>query len=109
MANTKVRVKRHKKKFTIPLAIVAGFIPMALDIKHGIDDGNGVLQSASHTLTALFGIDTYAAAKDRTPRWNVAQAAGTPAIVMGFLAHFAAQKLGINRMLANAGIPIVRI
>ena len=35
--------------------------------------------------------------------------AGGPAIWAGFGVHYAAQKLGLNRMIARAGIPFIRI
>jgi hypothetical protein len=97
----------HKKKgFTIPLAIVAGFIPAVNDITKNKDSFGGYGASAKHTVAGLVGYDTVT---NKYVGWTQAKAAGAPGIVLGFGIHMLASKLGINRMIASAGIPFVRI
>jgi hypothetical protein len=99
------RKMHHKKKFTIPVAIVAGFLPMAMDImntKDSLGIGGAIVHSSAG---ALIGYDTVG----KRFNMNNWKAAGGPAIWIGFAAHFAAQKFGINRMIARAGIPLIRI
>lgn len=96
--------RRVKKKFTLPLAIVAGFIPAGMDIYN--NRGMGVPQSAAHTIAGLIGWDTVG---NSYVGWNQAKAAGAPGIAIGFGVHYLASKLGINRMIARAGIPLIRI
>lgn len=101
------RTMHHKKKFTIPLAIVAGFIPAVMDVKN-VHDGQGMSYPVSimHTGAGLIGYDTFG---KKYVGWSQASAAGLPSILLGFGAHWAAQKFGINRMIARAGIPLIRI
>lgn len=106
MARTRNRSRRtqSKRKLTIPLAIVAGFIPMTMDIYN--NRSMGYLQSAAHTTAGLIGWDTIS---NRWVGMLQAKAAGMPGLVVGFGAHYLASKLGINRMIARAGIPLIRI
>lgn len=101
-----MKVRRNgKKKMTIPLAIVAGFMPAIADIKNN-SANLGWGGSAMHTGAGLIGWDTV------TGKWvgiSQAKAAGTPAIIIGFIAHVLASKFGINRALGRAGIPLIRI
>lgn len=103
-SRTKSRV-HHKKAFTVPLAIVAGFIPMAMDINKQAPS-MGWLGSAAHTTAGLIGWDTVGGSY---VGWTQAKAAGLPGIALGFGGHWLASKLGVNRMIARAGIPFIRI
>lgn len=109
---TKTRVIRvksrvhHKRKVTIPLAIVAGFIPAINDVRTTTNSAFPVWDAAMHTGAGLLGWDTIG---KKFVGWTQMRAAGTPGIIMGFAAHWLAQKLGLNRMIARAGIPWVRI
>ena len=99
----KNKANRAKRKMTIPLAIVGGFVPLTLNLIDGykVKGVSGVLDR----LPGVFGVET-----DGTfVGWSVMQKRGVPAIAGGFLAHYLAQKLGINRMIAQAGIPLIRI
>ena len=95
--------QHHKKKFTLPLAIVAGLAPGATYTIAGFQGGGvtGALNSLSY---AYGGFDP------STKKFNFAGLShGTIPLVAGFLIHKVAGGLGINRALANAGIPILRI
>jgi hypothetical protein len=97
-------ISRKAKKVTIPLAIVAGFMPAAMDIKNNAAN-RGWGGAFIHTTAALTGYDTDSGRRG----WYMAKAAGLPSILIGFAAHYVAVKLGINRALGRAGIPFIRI
>lgn len=95
----------HKKQFTLPLAVVLGFLPAIMDVKKNAPN-MGWGGSAMHTGAGLIGWDTVGG---KWAGWNQMRAAGTPGILLGFAAHWAAGKFGINRMLSRSGIPFIRI
>jgi len=93
--------KRSKAKFTLPIAMVAGFGPLVVNTMNT----PGGLEPKGWMLTqALTGFDT------RTQKWwfpNMYK--GAVPILAGVAVHKVANMLGINRMLASAGIPIIRV
>jgi hypothetical protein len=97
--------KRSSKRngFTLPLAIVAGFMPLATNVISVSSQG---WEPMSWMATqAITGYDT------RTKKWwsgNLMK--GTVPIILGMLAHkIIGGKLGVNRSLAAAGIPFIRL
>jgi hypothetical protein len=95
--------RRAKAGFTLPLAVVGGFAPLAV---HAIDDyrvaglphvGKGIC-----VRTTGYMIDT-----GKFEFGYLKQ--GLLPIVAGVLVHKLAGKLGVNRAIAAAGIPFVRI
>lgn len=94
--------KRNGKKFTIPVAVAAGFVP-----------GLWRVWSHRHNLSTItneagrvyLGYDSY------TGAWDLGlMRFGTMPIILGFLVHWlVGNKLGVNRMLARAGIPVIRL
>lgn len=99
MADKKKR-RRRKKQMTIPLALVAGFVPpvRVLVRERSLDD---VLLQAS---MIFLGFDSSAG------RWRLdALRFGTIPVLLGFFAHGVATKIGLNRMLGRSGIPFIRI
>lgn len=105
MASKKKTMHRKKQGFTIPLAIVAGFAPAVIDVIDNVPNF-GLPGSIMHTGAGLIGYDTVS---KKYTGWNQAKAAGICPLIMGFVVHYAASKLGVNRMIARAGIPFVRI
>lgn len=103
---SKSRSRGGKRKLTIPLAIVAGFIPAISDVMNTRDQYGGLLGAIKHTGAGLIGYDTN---NGNFVGWRQAKAAGAGGILVGLAVHFGAQKLGINRMIAQAGIPVIRI
>jgi hypothetical protein len=89
---------------TIPLAAIAGFIPLAGVMATSFKQG-GVELAGSNLVSNLTGYDI------PTKTWNFGyMQKGTIPIVAGLLAHkLIGQKLGVNRMLANAGVPYIRL
>jgi len=92
---------RGKTKFTLPLAVVAGFVPVGVGIWNRRSSAQGIadyLQAGFTGITPGTGQFSFA---------NLKQ--GLMPVTAGFLVHMVAGKLGINRAIARAGIPLIRI
>lgn len=110
---TKKKV-HSKPKMTIPLAVVAGFLPGISDAffaHRKFNDGSG--DSVVDVLVGDYtGIQTagarakYAQGKSWST-WRLGY--GLYPLLGGLALHTLASKLGINRLLARARIPYVRI
>jgi len=93
----------HRRKFVIPLAVVAGFAPGVGDV---------ISKTASGGLTA--GVNALALdfmGYDRATgkmSWSGIRVGLVPALV-GIMVHSFASKLGVNRALASSGVPFLRI
>lgn len=99
------RIGRRAKKTTIPLAVVAGFAPLGYDIYKTVTTAGMGAGQIPHTLAwHLGGYNTW----DGSFSFSRLMQGWTP-ILAGFLAHKVAGKLGVNRMLASAGVPLLRI
>jgi hypothetical protein len=98
------KARHHSRaKTTIPLAAVAGFIPLAVFAYEGFQAG-GIANAGQRVAQRLTGIDSTAHV------FIPAELArGWTPILAGFLAHKAADMLGINRMLGRMRVPLVRI
>ena len=103
------RFKRHhsKRKLTIPLAVVAGFLPTAWNIQQEMKRPDGSLFQAVKIVGS--GLVGYNSSKQTWDGWTMMKAYGASSILAGFGVHILANKLGFNRMIANAGIPFIRI
>lgn len=104
MAKSKARRRngRGNGGFTLPLAVVAGFAPLAIGT---MQTAGGWDRKLWYMTQALTGYDT-----DTKRFWMQNLNKGLLPIAIGFLAHWIlGQKMGMNRMLKNSGIPIVRI
>lgn len=103
---TRAKPKRNRRKahMTIPLAVIGGFAPLVVNTVGGYRNG-GMTEASRRVLKGLSGYDY------RNGQWSpsYAMAWGLGPIVGGMLVHKLAGRLGINRMLAQAGIPLVRI
>jgi len=100
----KARTHRKKKGMTLPLAAIAGFAPLTGVAITSFQQG-GVQLLGNNMLSNLTGYDA------NTKTWAFSHMSkGLLPIVAGLLAHkFVGQKLGVNRMLANAGVPLLRL
>lgn len=99
------RAKGRAAKMTIPLAPAAGLVAMPAVGQVITDIMTGQYQNIAPHLGQIAGIPVGSGGKfDR----NVLQAQWTP-FAAGMLVHIAASKLGVNRMLGRAKIPIVRV
>jgi len=111
MAKTKVRrvyVKAAKRSrgrggFTLPMAVLAGFGPMAADVIHGYQTG-GIASASNDLLANVTGYDA------RSKTWSFELLArGLGPVVAGIMVHKLAGRLGINRALSKAGVPFLRV
>ena len=93
--------RRASAKMTIPLAVVAGFVPI---VKGVWDRRTSTSEMTRYLTVSTTGYDPVA------KRWTAQYLGeGTGSILGGMAIHWAANKLGINRMLGRARIPLIRI
>jgi len=98
------KARRHSRAgFTIPLAVVGGLVPLAVFAAEGYQVG-GFQNAIRRTAQRLTGYDSTA----NVFIWKELMAGWGP-IMAGFLVHKMASKFGVNRAIARAGIPFVRI
>jgi len=99
------RKKHHRRpRQTLPLAVVAGFIPPARIILAESQGGAGIEGGAVAASRIFLGYDS------NTGVWDFRQLQfGFGPILMGFGIHKLAQMVGINRALGAARIPFIRI
>jgi len=98
--------KKHRKRAqaTLPLAVVAGFFPAGQIIWAESQGPRGVQGGAQAASRIFLGYDSVNA------RWDFRQLQyGFGPIIVGFGIHKVAQMVGINRALAAARIPFIRI
>lgn len=104
MAKRSKRRFHSKPKMTIPLAIVGGFVPMGAKLLNdwrAYGDINIITRELGQMTT---GFDW------TTGKWSFNQLKfGAFPIIAGFAIHKLAGKFGINRAIAKAGIPLIRI
>ena len=92
---------KRSKKMTLPLAVVAGFVPPALGVWNR---RNSVTEMGNFLVAGFSGLNP------GTGEFNIGNLRyGVLPIVAGFMVHMFASKLGINRAIARASIPLVRI
>jgi hypothetical protein len=94
---------RSKAGFTLPIAVLAGFAPLGFNaIKDYRDGGLQVLGKGLVLRTTGMNTDT----GKWMPEYLMQ---GLGPIVAGVFVHKLASKLGINRALAGAGVPFLRV
>lgn len=91
-----------RRKFTIPVALVGGVVGMPA-VQRGVSnllagDINGLMRN----LSQIVGVDQGKFNPERLKENLVP-------LAIGVGVHIAARKLGVNRMLGQAGVPILRI
>jgi len=97
--------KHHRRaRQTLPLAVVAGFIPPARIILAESQGGRGIEGGAVAASRIFLGYDS------NTAVWDFRQLQfGFGPILMEFAIHKVATMVGVNRALAGARIPFIRI
>jgi hypothetical protein len=104
MSTKKRKFIHHKKEIRIPLAIVAGFVPTAWGVYNASKNPAGFAPSVTDYVKAgWLGLDIHNQFHAGL-MWN-----GLFPVLMGFGVHKAADKLGFNRALKNAGIPFISL
>lgn len=100
----KARSRRRSASMTIPLAVVAGFGPIISHTWNGYQQGglSGALNDLSAYTTGYVPADN---------QWKASHMIeGLGPVLAGILVHkFIGNKMGVNRMLASAGVPLVRL
>ena len=101
------RAARRAKSMTIPLAVVAGIAPTLAYAYQGfvLPGGEGGPVEAAHRITMrMTGYEW----KGGGFSWPQLMQGWGP-LLLGAAAHKAANRLGLNRAIARAGIPLLRI
>lgn len=101
MASKKKRRSRGSR-FSLPLAIVAGMAGPGIKLWESRGSGSGLAREAGRIFTGFdFWTGSFVPGAMRY---------GTLPILAGFLVHYIlGSKLGLNRAIARAGIPVIRI
>jgi len=100
------RRSRGKRGMTVPLAVLAGFAPLAMGeigaAKRALaGDTPGAAQQAVIYATG-YNLDT------RSFHWPTFWGSYGP-ILAGMLVHKLAGRIGVNRALSSAGVPFLRV
>lgn len=97
------RSRSRRKGFTLPLAVLGGFAPLAINAMADYQVG-GVKHLAKgicvRTTGYMFDTGKFEPKYLGQGLWPIA---------IGILVHKMAGKLGVNRALGQAGVPFVRI
>lgn len=94
--------RRSNGGFKLPLAVVAGFAPLASSVYDSRSDGFSGMSNA--LVRGLTGWDY------QGQSWDMGNLnKGLWPILLGFLIHKLASVFGVNRALGRARIPLVRI
>lgn len=102
MAKAKAK-QGGKRKRTVSLAVIAGFAPGVQTVWRGFQAA-GLQGGLTMLSRAYTGFDP------ESNRWVMSELwRGTFPLLIGGLVHKGAGMLGINRMLARAGIPGIRL
>lgn len=97
----KKKKQRRRQRFTIPLAIVGGMLPVAVGVwnrRSSSTEMGNYLQAGFTGISSGTGTFDFA---------NLRQ--GLFPIMAGFVVHTVASRLGINRALGRSRLPVVRI
>lgn len=96
--------RRHSTKVTIPLAIVGGFVPFVAHTYRNYKSG-GMSHAMTYFAKPFVPFDPVTGQMD-TSKLSY----GLYPVVGGLLVHWlVGGKLGVNRAMARAGIPLIRI
>jgi len=105
----KRKTKRRRAGTSLSIAVLAGLTPVAASViagfQEGLPGGPGVAvgEAGRHAMISLTGYDP------ELKKWKLGDAKGGMALLTGIFAHKLAGRLGINRAIANMGVPLFRI
>ncbi len=102
------KIKRAGRKFTLPIAVVVGFSGPAMRVyghykSNGFMGEEGAIGELSRIMTGV-NVQKNPATFEA---WRLRY--GLLPILLGLGVHKLANYIGINRMIAKAGIPVIRI
>ena len=99
----KRKAHRRSHSMTLPLAVIGGFVPLGMQMYTCLRSGQPDL-AGRRLVAGLTGYDY------GDGQWKPSEMRyGLAPILGGFLVHKVASRLGINRALAQANVPFVRI
>jgi hypothetical protein len=102
----KKRKQHSKPGMTIPVAVIAGFAPLGIGllgaVKRGMAGDMAGMSQEMTIRTTGYNTDT------KSFHWPTFMQSYGP-IVAGLVIHKAASRLGVNRALARAGVPFLRV
>jgi hypothetical protein len=101
------KARKHKRAgMTIPLAVVAGFAPLAMGelgaVKRALSGDTACAAQQAVIYATGYNTDTKAF------HWPTFVGSYGP-ILAGMVVHKLAGRLGVNRAIAKAGVPFIRI
>jgi hypothetical protein len=100
----KSKKKHGKTPFSVSLAVIGGLAVYGSNIYYLGARNEGLAGATRIAVAGLTGYDTY------DKKWHMNHLSmGMVPIALGVVAHRVASMLGVNRMIARAGIPFVRI
>ena len=106
---TVVKNKRHHSNGkTIPLALIAGFAPLASQVYTGAFGGTGLGWGLQGALKEFTFSTTGYFMDDGKFYWHGLKRGMLP-IAIGMIVHWGAKRLGVNRALGRAGVPLLRV
>lgn len=95
------KVRSRAKKFTLPLALVGGMVPVVVGVWNRKSSGTEIGQYLQRGFTGIEPTD----GKFKLDNLRL----GAMPLVGGFLVHMIASKLGLNRAIGRSGLPVIRI
>ena len=99
------RITHRAKKMTFPVAVIAGLMPgVTGTINVATAQGGGWKAAGTYACSAYTGYNPLTA---QFSIGNMSQ--GLKPLAIGVIVHKVAGWLGINRAIAGAGIPFIRI
>lgn len=99
------KAKHHRKAgLTVPLAVIGGLVPMATDIMAAYKAG-GAQCAVEHVSMCTTGYDP----SDGKVKLGFAMQKLYGPLFLGMMVHKLAGRLGVNRMLSGAGVPLLRV
>lgn len=99
-----VKAKRRRRAgLSLPLAILAGFAPIGYSTWYGYK-ADGLRGAAGNLGMGMTGYDF----RDGKYKLNY-HIQGLGPILLGAAVHKVANRLGVNRFLSRAGIPLLRV
>lgn len=100
-AKAKTKVRRKRGMPTIPVAVVAGFIPTIRGLYHNRASWTGM---GYWLMEGWTGIDPGSKKFIFSHLWR-----GALPVLLGGVVHMVANRFGVNRALSRARIPVIRL
>lgn len=94
------RAPRRRNRFTLPMAIVAGFTPTGVGVWNRRNSGTEISNYLLAGYTGMNPDGTFNFANFRV---------GLLPVLVGTVAHKIAGMLGLNKAIARSGIPVLRV